>query len=143
MRPAVEHTLDMVTKAGRVEVGRHARALTGWLVVPLVTAVPVATSHITTFCSGSLPAERSHMASAEKLSACSYNTRLSVKVGGVQPGTHTHTHTAGRISAGRTVFVWCVPEGAHNDMYQVICSGSWFPKWQLQHCKFHEQAWQD
>lgn len=66
---ALECTLDMVTKAGRV-VGRQARAFTGWQVVPLVTAVPLATSQITTFCSGSLPADRSQVPSAEKLRAC-------------------------------------------------------------------------
>lgn len=122
MVPAGEYTLDMVTKAGRGVVGRHARALTGWLVVPLVTAVPVATSQITTFCSGSLPAERSHMASAEKLSACRHNTRWSTILG------FAARHTAGRVSAARTVVVWCVPEGAHKEMHQVICSGSWCPK---------------
>ena len=69
-RRALECTLDMVTKAGRVEVGRQARALTGWQVVPLVRAVPVATSQITTFCSGTSPADSSQILSAEKLRAC-------------------------------------------------------------------------
>lgn len=59
----------MVTKAGRVVVGRQARASTGWEVVPLVSAVPVATSQMTTFCSGAVPADKSHMESAEKLRA--------------------------------------------------------------------------
>ena len=71
-----ECTLDMVTKAGRVAVGHQARALTGWQVVPLVRAVPVATSQITTFRSGSLPADSSQTLSAEKLRACVHNTGL-------------------------------------------------------------------
>ena len=59
----------MLTKAGRVLVGRQARARTGWDVVPLVRTVPVVTSQMTTFCSGLFPADKSHMESAEKLRA--------------------------------------------------------------------------
>ena len=62
-------TFDMVTKAGRLVVDRQARARTGWDVAPLASAVAVATSQMTTFCSGSLPADRSHMELAEKLRA--------------------------------------------------------------------------
>ncbi len=58
-----ESTLDKVTKAGKGVWGRQARSMTGWLVVPLVRAAPVSTSQITMFCSGSFPADNSHMPS--------------------------------------------------------------------------------